>query len=112
MNVKLRPVVFSAVQWFENGDHPDDEIRQVPYLDREGTFDSEGKVVRRFRHPNVPSDHICSNCGEKYHIHGWIDSGMDGQTVCPGQWVVDVGNRKYEVLNHGEFISKYEAIDE
>jgi hypothetical protein len=37
---------------------------------------------------------------------------MDGQTVCPGQWVVDVGNGKYEVLNHGEFISKYEAIDE
>jgi hypothetical protein len=66
------------VQWNRNGDHPHD-----------GPADREGRVVRYFRHPDIPGDQICPACGSRVHDHGWIDSGGDGRTVCPGDWVSD-----------------------
>lgn len=69
--------VLDSHQWFKNGDHPDD-----------GPAEQEGAVVRYFRHPDHPGTLSCPHCHTPLHGHGWIDSGGDGRTVCPGDIIV------------------------
>lgn len=76
----------NAVQWFRNGDHPDDDT--VELADELGRpFLSEGKVVRYYRHPTLCGVSHCPKCEKTLHVHGWIDNGGDGQVVCPGDFV-------------------------
>jgi hypothetical protein len=71
----------SIHQWVKNGDHPDDHQAgdNIAY---------EGRVVRRFRHPGIPSESVCPFCNTRMQDHGWIDSGSQGQTVCPNDYIV------------------------
>ena len=48
----------------------------------------EGKIVRRYRHPDVPGDKECKHCGQTMHVHGWIDTLEGGHIVCPGDWII------------------------
>lgn len=79
----------ASVQWFTNGDHPHDRVGEmVP--DPGGGPDYqriEGAHVRFFRNPDYPGDTTHDVCGRTWHDHGWVDSGGDGVTVCPGDWV-------------------------
>jgi hypothetical protein len=85
----VRTEIVDAVQWFKNGDHPEDRLWMVVPVPGDGVpFPSEGKVVRYYRHPRFPGDTICEGCGKIMHVHGWIDSGGEGQVVCPGDYVV------------------------
>ena len=52
---------------------------------------SEDAVVRYWRRPDVPGDTPCGQCGEIMDLHGWLDTGGDGQRVCPGDYVVTNG---------------------
>ena len=81
---RKKPVVIEAHQWFKNGDHPED--RWSP----EGVIPEgwEGRVVRYFRHPQIPGAQICSKCGYTMHEHGWIDTLEAGHNVCPGDWII------------------------
>lgn len=80
---RKKPVVIDAHQWMQNGDHPDD------FSDRDGSnHQREGMVVRRFRRPDVDGESLCSECGNKFHIHGWIDTKEDGHRVCPFDWII------------------------
>lgn len=83
---RKKPVVVEATQWFKNGDHPEDQCMAVE--NDGGAFVTEGKVVRFFRHPEVPGNSVCPRCGEISHHHGWIDTDEDGQIVCPGDWII------------------------
>lgn len=74
---RKKPVVIEATRWWQNGDHPDD-----------GPRDTEGKVVRYFRRPDVPADRLCQKCHEHMHIHGWIDTLEGGHIVCRGDWII------------------------
>lgn len=85
---RKKPVVIDATQWFKNGDHPEDEIREIPRDDGEGTFDSEGKIVRRFRRPDISGDSGCERCHLPMRGHGWIDTLEGGHIVCPGDWII------------------------
>lgn len=101
-----RPVVVQAVQWFKNGDHPEDYIkphvgfdngvwREFPAEERIAN-DWEGDVVRYFRHPDVSGESICKHCANTMHIHGWIDTLEGGHIVCPGDWIITgVKGEKY-----------------
>jgi len=72
-----------VVQWFKNGDHPDDQCQEM--TDGDGRpFLTEGKVVRRFRHPSLSGVSHCPVCKTTFDHHGWLDTGGDGQVVCPG----------------------------
>lgn len=82
-------------RWFVNGDHPDDHVGEIVHdpLTRE-TENSyyrrlEGKVVRLYRHPDVPGTTQCSVCSRIMSDHGWIDQGGDGLVVCPGDFIID-----------------------
>jgi hypothetical protein len=92
--VKLTFII-EAHQWFKNGDHPDDKCVPIVATGKveDGfkageIFQSEGKVVRYFRHPQIDGRSICDKCGKTMHDHGWIDSSGGGQNVCPGDWVI------------------------
>ena len=84
---RKKPVVVEAVQWWSNGDHPDDEVRIVTPTSGD-PFYSEGKVVRYFRRPDMPGTAACGECGRAYHVHGWIDTLEQGHRVCPGEWII------------------------
>lgn len=86
---RKKPVVIEATQWFQNGDHPEDEC--VPITHNGETFPSEGKVVRYYRHPGVSGTSKCISsipCNATMHFHGWIDTAEGGHNVCPGDWII------------------------
>src|SRR5258708_751031 len=93
---RKRPVVIEATQWFHNGDHPQDDCDTYDYTDGSGSFLSEGKVVRYYRHPQVSGERPCEKCGRRMHDHGWVDTLEGGHIVCPGDWIITgVANEKY-----------------
>ena len=86
---RKKPVVVAAHQWFKNGDHPQDETRTIVPVPGDGnSFQSEGKVVSYYRHPDVPAIKPCEQCGKPHHVHGWIDTLEQGHRVCPGDWII------------------------
>lgn len=92
MKFRKKPVVIEATQWFKNGDHPEDaatEMFDYPEGQRPQVI-REGSVVRYFRRPDVDGESLCSHptCGEKMHVHGWIDTLEGGHIVCPGDWII------------------------
>ena len=111
------PVVIEATQWFKNGDHPEDhdpiEIENPSEIRHEDYLQTEGKVVRYYRHPNVNGKTICKTCGKTMHEHGWIDTLEGGHIVCPGDWIItgikgerypckpDIFEATYEAANFG-----------
>ena len=84
-----------AERWFRNGDHSDDECRIIVGPSDGLQFWTEGEVVRYYRNPTVEGKFECPNCHYQMHIHGWIDSGGDGQMVCPGDWIIREGMDNY-----------------
>lgn len=84
---RKKPVVIDAIQWFKNGDHPEDGTEKF----LSGPFTGqllEGKVVRYYRTPDNDGQSECSKCGWIMHLHGWIDTLEDGHNVCPGDWII------------------------
>lgn len=82
---RKKPVVIEAVQWFENGDHPED----YSGIDNKADVSKiEGKVVRRYRIPNNDGQKRCQKCGQRMHYHGWIDTLEGGHIVCPADWII------------------------
>jgi len=81
------PVTIEATQWFESGDHPEDD-RETFCVEGGDPFLGEGKVVRYYRHPDVSGGAICETCGCVMHDHGWIDTLEGGHTVCVGDWII------------------------
>jgi len=87
----------NAIQWFSNGDHPDDDT--VELTDEFGRpFLSEGKVVRYYRHPTFCGVSHCPKCEKTLHVHGWIDNGGNGQVVCPGDIIYTVAEGVHVVV--------------
>ena len=83
MKFRKKPVVIEAEQWFEvtynreagHGNEPED--MPIYHLG-----------VGYFRRPDVSGDSICSECGFKFHAHGYIDTLEDGHRACPGDWII------------------------
>jgi hypothetical protein len=89
MKFRKKPVVIDATQWHKNGDHPQDNTRTITPVPGDGApFQSEGSVVRYFRHPDVPGNKPCEQCGRLHFVHGWVDTLEQGHRVCPGDWII------------------------
>lgn len=97
---RKKPVVVEATQWFKNGDHPED-----------GGSEFEGKVVRYFRHPNVPGDSPCNKCGHTMHEHGWIDTLEGDHIVCVGDFIITGIQGEYYPCKPDIFKETYEPVD-
>ena len=113
MKFRKKPVIVDATQWFKNGDHPEDECALIPMGGPlKGMQLSEGKVVRYYRHPNVPWYQPCPHCGRIMHDHGWIDTLEGCHVVCPGDWIITgVSGEKYP-CKPDIFEKTYDPVDE
>jgi len=106
------PVEIEAHQWFKNGDHPEDG--EGTFIDPETKEEHrcEGKVVRRFRRPDVNGDVKCSECGRRFHDHGWIDTKEDGHRVCPSDWIIKGVKGEFYPCKDNIFRATYEPVDD
>ena len=117
MKFRKKPVVIEATQWFTNGDHPLD-YSDSPTEDGKDVYTSEfkavegweGGVVRRYRHPDVPGDKPCEQCGKPHHNHGWIDTLEQGHRVCPGDWIITGVKGEMYPCKPDIFAATYEAV--
>lgn len=111
---KSRLIYVEAYQWFKNGDHPEDNCVLVEPDPNSTTrfepFLSEGKVVRRYRHPSIDGHIVCQGCKHIMNDHGWIDASYGGWTVCPGNYVIKTSEGVFYTLNPTEFEEKFEKI--
>jgi hypothetical protein len=89
---RLKPSAVEAHRWHRNGDHPGDDCRMIYPDPRSATqfapFRSEGKIVRHYRNPDDDGKRECGDCGAVMDGHGWIDQGIRGRVVCPGDWII------------------------
>ena len=87
MKYRKKPIIIDAEQWFKNGDHSEDDTREIIGSDNI-PFMSEGKIVRYYRRPECDGENKCKHCGVIMHLHGWIDTLEGGHVVCPGDWII------------------------
>ena len=120
MKFRKKPVVIEAFQWFQNGDHPEDnEFRPFEDTGLIPKEPREGKIVRYFRHPNIPGTdfHNEANgkgCGRMFHDHGFIDTlESQGQmhTVCPGDWIIKGIKGEFYPCKPDIFEATYEKVE-
>lgn len=121
MKFRKKPVVIEATQWFKNGDHPMDysapysgfqagqNVEYPPEFRKANSW--EGKVVRYFRHPNVPGDERCGHCNQIMHNHGWIDTLEGGHIVCPGDWIITGVQGEHYPCKPDIFEATYEVAE-
>lgn len=108
MKYRKKPVVIEASQWFKNGDHPLDHEsigietpNRVDLAKYSEYLETEGGVVRYFRHPGVSGETVCKHCSKTMHKHGWIDTLEGGHIVCPGDWIITgVQGERYPCKPH------------
>jgi len=99
---RKRPETVTAFPWWKNGDHPGDGTER----DKDGNL-REGKVVRYFRAPGVIGEELCPTCRRTWHDHGWIDSGGEGQAVCPGDFIIGTPETGYTAMHPEAFQAAY-----
>lgn len=106
---KAKPIVIEAVQWFKNGDHP------LDYSDE--YTQTEGKLVRYFRDPEISGHSKCKVCGNIMHDHGLIENN-GGYVVCPGDMIIkrDMitkgrSDKIFYPINPDQFAVWYEPIE-
>jgi len=110
MKYKRKSGVVDAIQWFKNGDHPEDNSKLVcpekgsitqfePYL-------TEGEVVGHYY--NREDDYgDCLFCVASIQAHGWMDIGF---IVCPGDWIITEKDGRRYPLAPDIFKAEYEEI--
>lgn len=115
------PVVIEATQWFKNGDHPEDFLKECSGHENGElrTFTGaerrergwEGDVVRYFRHPRIPGSDPCAYCKHTFHDHGWIDTHEGGHIVCPSDWIITGVKGERYPCKPDIFAVTYEAVE-
>lgn len=118
---RKKPVVIEAYQWFKNGDHPQDYEKDTVGLENGElrTFTGgerkangwEGGLVRYYRHPDVPGDKPCEQCGKPHHVHGWIDTLEQGHRVCPGDFIITGVKGERYPCKPDIFEQTYESVE-
>ena len=117
---RVKPVVIKATQWFKNGDHPNDYLKDkegfvsgnlsIITADFQRENNWEGQVVRYFRRPDVSPEQLCRHCSKCMHDHGWIDTLEGGHIVCPGDYIITGLKGEYYPCKPDIFEMKYEII--
>lgn len=120
--IKTPEEIIEAEQWFKNGDHSRDECEVINHGSPE-EYLSEGKFVRRFRHPDpeYSGEKICPYCRSPYHVHGWIDTTAIGESVsfskrelmvCPGDYIIKLKEEGYQIRSRHSFERAYTQYPE
>lgn len=105
---RRKPVIMEDNQWFQNGDHPQDDCFTIS----DHRFLSEGKIVRYFNRPDVKGNAQCGYCALTFSHHGWIDTLEGGHIVCPGDWIITGGKGEHWPVKPDIFKATYEKVEE
>ena len=105
-----KPVIVEAVQWFKNGDHPDDGDEVFLTGEFKGKL-FEGKVVRYYRTPECAGSKVCRQCENIMHFHGWIDTLEGGHIVCPGDFIITGVRGELYPCKPGIFKETYDIVN-
>lgn len=110
---RKKPVVIEAVQWFKNGDHPEDGTETFESGEFEGEL-LEGKLVRYYRTPDLDGRSICKNkmCKHIMHLHGWIETLEGGHIVCPGDLIIKGIQGEFYPCKPDIFEKTYESVED
>lgn len=113
MKFRRKPFLVDAYIWTKNGDHPDDKSEVISSSsDPNDLFLTEGRIVRRFRSPDVPSDRMCQHCRSDMHSHGWIDTLEGGHIVCPGDYIITGIKGEHYPCKPDVFANSYDPAEE
>lgn len=109
MRYRKKPIVIEAIQWWKNGDHPNDNVFR-PYEDTGEipTEPREGAIVRYYRNPIGDGNEFCQYCKNVMHIHGWIDTLEGGHIVCPADFIITGIKGEHYPCKPDIFVSTYE----
>ena len=88
-----------AVQWFKNGDHPQDKLTSAH---------SDGAVVARYRPVGIDGKTACPRCAQALSEHGKVV--QSGTRVCPGDWVVTNANGERYSVRPDQFSATYKRL--
>ena len=119
---RKKPVVIEATQWFKNGDHPLDYVKDHIGFEK-GTLRIftgaerralgwEGSVVRYYRTPSMDGKTPCKHCGQIMHDHGWVDTLEGGHIVCPGDYIITGVNGEHYPCKPDIFAATNEPVVE
>ena len=112
MKYRKKPIISDATQWFQNGNHPlDDVFRPFEATGVIPIEPREGKVVRYFRRPDVSGGYHCRECGKTMHVHGWIDTSEGGHIVCPSDWIITGIKNELYPCKADIFDATYELVE-
>ncbi len=114
---RKKPVIIETTQWFKNGDHPKDHdpIGDGPHsvMTEEKYQDylmMDGKIVRRYRRPDVDRKQLCNHCSKPMYEHGYIYTLEGGHVVCPGDWIITGVKGENYPCKPDIFEMTYEAV--
>lgn len=108
---RKKPVVIEAMQWFKNGDHPEDDCK-VLARSVDGVILGEGSVVRYYRTPSLDGTEDCQLCDRPMHLHGWIDTLEGGHIVCPGDYIIKGVQGEFYPCKPDIFYQTYEPVED
>lgn len=110
---RKKPVVITASQWNQNGDHPLDDVWR-PFEDtgKIPVQPREGAIVRYFRRPDVEGSEPCQKCNRTMHEHGWIDTLEGGHIVCPSDFIITGIKGELYPCKSDIFEATYEAVEQ
>ena len=111
MKYRKKPIIVEATEWITNGDHPEDNSVEL-FSQEIGAFLSEGKVVRRYNHPNIDGNVDCHKCGMMMKDHGWIDTLEGGHVVCVGDYIIKGVQGEFYPCKPDIFEQTYERVSE
>ena len=79
-----------VVRWFKDGDHPAVDTKSI-----------ERGIGTNFN---------CCACGKNNWLHGYIRSGAEWATVCPGNYIVRNLKGDYVVMNEHDYELYYKGL--
>lgn len=105
--------LLSCIQWFVNGDHPEDHS---PTIDVASGFSnyydykaSPGAVVGRYTdaevEPEIRLPALCPKCARVGQSHGLLKTNRHGTAVivCPGDYIAEAGPADYFILTRKDY---------
>ena len=120
---RAKPVVVDAVQWFRNGDHPEDRTAPAPewigpdeghvvlFYRSGGVTNREWAAVHGTRPPLRANEPVCYfYCSHSMSDHGWLETSEGGQRVCPGDYIVTDAQGQRSACKPDVFIARYQAM--
>jgi hypothetical protein len=113
MKYKKKPVLTEATQWFQNGDHPQDNTHPINRTSESGRM-SEGEIVGFFRSLNIPGGRFCTECGKIMQEHGMMNRDTavtEDAIVHPGDYIVTHPSGKFYPVRQEDFERMFEPYE-